>query len=129
AEICSWTLDIQKTLFRVGSALADPREAEKSVPTVTAEDVDHLTELVHSIEAKEGILSDWSLPGSHTGAASFDVARTVCRRAERCIVRLSEPGPAIPLIRPTRGEWLVGFGVVFGTFFKTRAGNGSPPAR
>ena len=95
AEISSWTFDIQKTLFRVGSALADPREAEKSVPTVTAEDVDHLTELVHSIEAKEGILSDWSLPGSHTGAASFDVARTVCRRAERCIVRLSEHGPAI----------------------------------
>ena len=95
AEISSWTFDIQKALFRVGSALADPREAEKSVPTVTAEDVDHLTQLVHSIEAKEGILSDWSLPGSHTGAAAYDVARTVCRRAERSIVRLVEHGTAI----------------------------------
>jgi cob(I)alamin adenosyltransferase len=95
AEISAWTFDIQKALFRVGSALADPREAEKSVPTVSAEDVDHLTELVHSIEAKEGILSDWSLPGSHSGAAAFDVARTVCRRAERCIVRMVEHGTAI----------------------------------
>ena len=95
AEISAWTFDIQKALFRVGSALADPREAEKSVPTVTAEDVDHLTELVHAIEAKPGILSDWSLPGSHTGAAAFDLARTVCRRAERCIVRLVEHGTAI----------------------------------
>lgn len=95
AQISSWTLDIQKALFRVGSGLVDPAEAEKSVPTVTAEDVDHLTQLVHSIEAKEGILSDWSLPGSHTGAAAFDVARTVCRRAERSIVRLVEQGTAI----------------------------------
>lgn len=95
AEIASWTFDIQKALFRVGSALVDPREAEKSVPTVIAEDVDHLTELVHAIEAKEGILSDWSLPGSHTGAAAFDVARTVCRRAEQCIVRPVGQGAAI----------------------------------
>ena len=95
AEVSAWTFDIQKALFRVGSALADPREAEKSVPTVSAEDVDHLTELVHLIEAKEGILSDWSLPGSHTGAAAFDVARTVCRRAERSIVRLVEQGTII----------------------------------
>ena len=95
AEIASWTFYIRKALFRVGSALVDPREAEKSVPTVIAEDVDHLTELVHAIEAKEGILSDWSLPGSHTGAAAFDVARTVCRRAEQCIVRPVEQGAAI----------------------------------
>ena len=59
AEISAWTFDIQKALFRVGSALADPREAERSAAIVTAEDVDHLTELVHSIEAKDGILSDW----------------------------------------------------------------------
>lgn len=65
------------------------------MPTFTAEDVDHLIELDHAIEAKEGILSDWSLPGSHTGAAAFDVARTVCRRTERCIVRLVEHRTAI----------------------------------
>jgi cob(I)alamin adenosyltransferase len=94
AEISSWTLDIQKSLFRVGSALASPMKGVKAVATVTREDVDHLTELVHSIEAKEGILSDWSLPGAHTEAAAFEIARTVCRRAERSMVRLIENGTA-----------------------------------
>jgi cob(I)alamin adenosyltransferase len=95
AEISSWTSDIQKTLFRVGAALATPPEREKDAAPVVAEDVDWLTDLVHAIEAKEGILSDWSLPGAHSEAAAFEVARTVCRRAERAIVRLSESGAGV----------------------------------
>jgi cob(I)alamin adenosyltransferase len=94
AEISSWTEDIQKSLFRVGSALATPSETRKPTPMLTEVDVNHLTDLVHSIEAKEGILSDWSLPGAHPEAAAFEIARTVCRRAERSIVRLIEDGAA-----------------------------------
>lgn len=87
--------DIQKTLFRVGSALATPSESKKESPPLSAEDVDQLTDMVHAIEAKDGILSDWSLPGAHPESAAFEVARTVCRRAERCIVRLIESGAVI----------------------------------
>lgn len=94
-EIAAQVHEIQKTLFRVGSALATPPESPKAPPSLTAEDVDHLTELVHIIEAKEGILSDWSLPGAHAESAAFEMARTVCRRAERAIVRLAESGAAI----------------------------------
>ena len=68
-------------------------EPEGAAP-LTAEDVESRTDLVHAIDGKEGILSDWSLPGAHTEAPTFDVARTVCRRAERCIVRLIEDGDA-----------------------------------
>lgn len=96
AEVSSWTLEIQKSLFRVGSALATLSEAQKSGPMVTEEDVNQLTNLVHAIEAREGILSDWSIPGASTQAAAFEVARTVCRRAERAIVRLIEDGTEIP---------------------------------
>ncbi len=32
--------------------------------SISAEDVDMLTELVHKMEAVDGILSDWSLPGT-----------------------------------------------------------------
>jgi cob(I)alamin adenosyltransferase len=91
-QIKEWTLEIQRTLFRVGSALATPPESRKAKPPVIQEDVDHLTSLVHSIEAREGILSDWSIAGEHTEAAAYEVARTVCRRAERHIVRLVESG-------------------------------------
>ncbi|WP_183790068.1 cob(I)yrinic acid a,c-diamide adenosyltransferase [Tunturiibacter gelidoferens] len=91
-EIHDWTETIQRTLFRVGSALATPPESKKSPPSVLTEDVDMLTNLVHHIEATEGILSDWSLPGAHTESAAFEVARTVCRRAERNAVRLANSG-------------------------------------
>ncbi|MGB7548320.1 MAG: cob(I)yrinic acid a,c-diamide adenosyltransferase [Terracidiphilus sp.] len=94
-EICTAVHEIQKTLFRVGSALATPPESKKAAPPLSAEDVDRLTEMVHAIEEKEGILSDWSLPGAHVESAAFEVARTVCRRAERCIVRLAESGAEI----------------------------------
>src|SRR5436190_1832679 len=42
------------------------------------------------------VLADWSISGELTTAAAFDVARTVCRRAERGVVRLAESGEAIP---------------------------------
>jgi cob(I)alamin adenosyltransferase len=95
AEIASAVHEIQKDLFRVGSALATPPESRKAAPPLTTEDVDRLTDQVHAIEALEGILSDWSLPGAHTESAAFEVARTVCRRAERCIVRLQESGEQV----------------------------------
>jgi cob(I)alamin adenosyltransferase len=94
-EIAGWTEKIQKTLFRVGSALATPPESRKPQPHVGEEDVEFLTQLVYQIEATEGILSDWSLPGAHTESAAYEVARTVCRRAERCAVRLAESGPEV----------------------------------
>jgi cob(I)alamin adenosyltransferase len=94
-EIAGWTEEIQRTLFRVGSALATPPESAKKPPVITPEDVEHLTKLVHQIEATEGILSDWSLPGAHTESAAYEVARTVCRRAERAAVRFVENGGVV----------------------------------
>jgi cob(I)alamin adenosyltransferase len=94
-EIAAWTEQIQKMLFRVGSALATPPESKKPQVSVTAEDVDFLTQLVYKIEATEGILADWSLPGAHTESAAYEMARTVCRRAERAAVRLAESGQAV----------------------------------
>lgn len=95
AQIAAAVHHIQKTLFRVGSALATPPESRKTAPPLSVEDVDQLTEQVHSIETKEGILSDWSLPGAYPQSAVLEMARTVCRRAERCIVRLAESGAEI----------------------------------
>jgi cob(I)alamin adenosyltransferase len=95
AEIKRWTETIQRTLFRLGSALATPPESKKTPPVISPEDVAMLTDLVHRIEAIEGILSDWSLPGAHPESAAFEVARTVCRRAERNAVRFVENGGAI----------------------------------
>jgi cob(I)alamin adenosyltransferase len=86
---------IQRDLFQIGSSLATPPESPKAQVPVTGEMVEVLTRQVHEIEATEGLLSDWSLPGEHPAGAEYDLARTVCRRAERCVVRLMESGEAI----------------------------------
>ncbi len=92
-EVRELTKAIQRELFTVAGAVANPagREAAPSV-YVTSEMVEALTAHVNRIEATEGILSDWSLPGEHAAAAAYDVARCVCRRAERSVVRLAETG-------------------------------------
>jgi cob(I)alamin adenosyltransferase len=95
ADVSKTTAAIQRELFRVGSALATPAESSKPHAPVTREMVDALTDQVHQIESIEGVLSDWSVSGEHTAAAAYDVARTVCRRAERNVVRLVETGERV----------------------------------
>jgi cob(I)alamin adenosyltransferase len=92
AEVNDLTRRIQRELFKVGSAIGTPPDARKPGPEITAEMVQFLDDEVHRIEAMPGILIDWALPGELPGAAAFDVARTVCRRAERLAVRLYEAG-------------------------------------
>jgi cob(I)alamin adenosyltransferase len=95
ADIRALTKDIQTDLFKVGSSLATPNECPKPQVVVESALVDRLTTEVHRLEAVEGILTDWSIPGEHRTASEYDLARTVCRRAERAIVRLQESGAAI----------------------------------
>jgi cob(I)alamin adenosyltransferase len=94
-EVHDLTKEIQRELFLISGSIANPLASQKEPPDVTVQMVERLTAEVHRIEAMEGILSDWSLPGDHAAAAAYDVARTVCRRAERCIVRLTEAGEDI----------------------------------
>jgi cob(I)alamin adenosyltransferase len=95
ADLVERTKLIQRQLFKVGSSLATPPESRKGQVPITEEMVEELTRQVHETEAIEGLLSDWSLPGEQSSAAVYDVARTVCRRAERCVVRLIESGEAV----------------------------------
>jgi cob(I)alamin adenosyltransferase len=94
-EIAGFAKSIQLELFRIGSSLATPPESPKPQIVVEQALVDRLTSEVHRIEAIEGLLADWSIPGEHPAAAAFDVARTICRRAERGLVRLQESGIAV----------------------------------
>jgi len=87
-RVAEATKAIQKELFIVSASLAS--EDAKQTNRVTQEMVDALTTQVEEIEAVEGILGDWALPGEHTVSAAYDVARTVCRRAERAAVRLRD---------------------------------------
>ena len=95
AEIAAFTKGVQQDLFKIGSSLATPIESPKPQIAIDQALVDRLTAEVHRLEAIDGMLADWSLPGEHPAAAAFDVARTVCRRAERGLVRLQEAGAVV----------------------------------
>ena len=120
-DVKGWTEAIQRDLFRVGAALATPAEARKD-SYIFQVDVDRLTDLVHEIEATPKILADWSLAGANTESAAYEVARTVCRRAERIAVRFGEETSDVPpeaisyLNRLSDLIWL------FGRLIEVRAG-------
>ncbi len=89
-EVREITEAIQKELFLVNSVVATVPDGKRTPPAVMQEMIDALTAHVDRIEQIEGIVGDWSVPGAHATAAAFDVARTICRRAERCLVKLME---------------------------------------
>jgi cob(I)alamin adenosyltransferase len=87
AEIRASVRDIRCQLFVVGSAISTKPESSKPVPQVTKDMLHRLDALVERFEEEPGILRDWSIPGECAESAAFDLARTVCRRAERGAVR------------------------------------------
>jgi len=95
ADLRDRTKLIQRELFRIGSSLATPPESRKPQVEIPLAGVDALTQQVYDLESTEGLLSDWSLPGETVTGAAYDLARTVCRRAERNLVRLIESGEAV----------------------------------
>jgi len=91
-EVRELTKQIQRELFKVGSAIGTAPQSRKPAPEITQEMVDALGAHAQRIESMPGVLNDWSLPGEIPDSAAMDVARTICRRAERLAVRLFEDG-------------------------------------
>ena len=90
-------LPIQKDLVALMGELSllpeDRARYEKDgYPLFTADLLNKLDELAKSIEAETLFLNDWATPGSTLSSAGLDVARTVCRRAERHVCALQESG-------------------------------------
>ncbi len=77
---------IQRDLFRVGGLLAS--KSKKYVEDLTPEDIDFLTRWVHKLE-EQVELSGFVIPGNTLASAKLDICRTVTRRAERIVVKLS----------------------------------------
>ncbi len=86
--------DVQRDLFAIGGALATPEPgrltaARRAKVAVTAARVRALEKAIDSAEAELTPLKAFVLPGGSPKAAALHVARTVCRRAERSVVRLA----------------------------------------
>jgi cob(I)alamin adenosyltransferase len=92
---------LQDDLFAVGSALADPNPGGPFHDAITPGHVRRLEEQIDAMEAELPALTRFILPGGTPAAAQVHMARTVCRRAERLVVKLGhQPGEhvAAPLL-------------------------------
>ena len=89
-EIARILAGLQRNLFELGADLATPRpSSRKSVRRIEPRDSTSLEQTIDTLESKLKTLRSFILPGGSPLAARLHVARTVCRRAERCVVRLS----------------------------------------
>jgi cob(I)alamin adenosyltransferase len=81
---------IQGELFALGADLATPRSAlTRLIRRFEPKDAHALEKLIDGLESRIKPLKSFILPGGSPVAAQIHVARTVCRRAERVVVRLS----------------------------------------
>ena len=69
-----------------------PRYAKDGYSLVTPEMTAKLEKLVKEIESQNVSFKGWATPGATKNSAALDVARTVCRRAERRVCDLQEKG-------------------------------------
>lgn len=83
-------LEVQDRLFTIGSSLAcDPIKAPKMrIPDLKESDVELLEKEMDHMNETIAPMKNFILPGGHTILSQMHIARCVCRRAERCCVRL-----------------------------------------
>lgn len=82
---------VQQTLFNLGSELAClPADLVPGMPVVTEEDVAHLERCMDEWTPTLPTLKSFILPGGGPVHAQLHVCRTICRRAERVVLRLAK---------------------------------------
>jgi len=67
-----------------------PRYQNEGYALITSEKIARLETVIQGQESRMSSAHDWAMPGSTMAGAAFDLARTSCRRAERCVCSLRE---------------------------------------
>ena len=82
---------IQDRLFTIGSSLAcDPeKETKMKIPDLKEADIALLENEIDKMSEILPAMKSFILPGGHPCISHLHIARCVCRRAERCCVRLA----------------------------------------
>ena len=90
AELSFIFLRIQHELFNLGSILATlPEDVHPQQPQITSIEISRLEEEIDQFNESLPPLRSFVLPGGSRINAELHICRTICRRAERLLVRLS----------------------------------------
>ena len=83
--------DLVTLMGELATAVEDlPRYVKDGYTLVTSQMTHKLDAVVKEIEAQSVSFKGWATPGACGSSATLDVARTVCRRAERRVCALQE---------------------------------------
>ncbi len=86
---------VQSRLFDIGADLATPEDSKGSAKIVRIDDrfIQEIESWIDEIDDKNEPIRTFVMPGGTELAARMHLARTVCRRAERMMVRLGHVEP------------------------------------
>ena len=83
--------NVQDKLFTIGAEMANETKlADEPIQNLTEEDVDVIENMIDEMNLHLKDLRHFILPGGHVLVSYSHLARTVCRRAERCAIRLHD---------------------------------------
>lgn len=83
-------LKVQNMLFNIGGYLATPPAIRKNeVPGLSQDDITLMEEWIDVMEEQLPKLNNFIIPGGCEASAKANMARTVCRRAERRVIKLA----------------------------------------
>ncbi len=92
-------LEIQDRLFTIGSHLAaDPEKNKMELPKILETDIEFLEKEIDWMNETLPEMKSFVLPGGHITVSHCHVARCICRRAERGVLRLAENEQVEPII-------------------------------
>jgi len=92
-------LRIQSTLFVAEALIArDPEKHTRDLPPLSDEEINMLEREIDSMNKELPPLHSFILPGGSIVVSTCHIARTVCRRAERSVVRLNQIQPVDGII-------------------------------
>ena len=94
AHLAAIQQDLVVLMGELATATGDlPRYLKDGHGQVTADMTARLEGLIGEIENAQTPAKGWAIPGANPAAATLDLARTVCRRAERRVCSLQETEP------------------------------------
>ena len=98
-DLCDLMERIQNYLFSLGADLATPATHTKSTEMrISADFTTEMEKVIDTLSEELPPLTNFILPGGCQAGSVLHVARAVCRRSERCVVRLTRETDVNPEI-------------------------------
>lgn len=92
-------IKIQNMLFNIGGYLATPPKIRKpDIPGLSSDHIAQMEEWIDRMDEQLPKLKNFIIPGGCKASAKANLARTVCRRAERRVVELADQENINPVV-------------------------------